>query len=374
MKASPVLSHRLFIIAAIVTLIAGCSPLVLLGGGPPVPRSTSWEEDAVLPDGRTVRVSRTAYFEVSVLPTLPDQPSRTLTDQALGFAHPDQPGRKVRWRAGGPLHPAALVVQGEDTYLIGQARTGREEQFWDYPCSGYVVFRLRKDDWERIDASELQPATIRRNLTRDAHHFLSHPQFEFWTANRVAAFNASTVYSSNDLLIDLRRVIVGKAKCFGLQPFPEPLSMTLSATNRMAPGTEAGATEPRKLITTHNCSPYLKEATRLNGSLFRFVHDPSQTKLLEQLGSQGLACTEQGVFYFRRPFPNQSGEWFLARYSKSGDLIYYGRFVPPRSAKGFVPQAVAADTLAVGDGKLTFAMVYDIKDPWPIFELDEPTR
>jgi hypothetical protein len=359
-------------IAVLVTLLAACTPLVFLGGGPPVPRSTSWDEEALLADGRTVRVSRTAYFEVSLLPTLPDQPSKTLTDQALVFIHPDQSGRKIRWRAGGPLHPAALLIDGADVYLIGQTGTGREEQFWDYPCSGYVVFKLRGDDWERMDERTLETAAIRRNLTRNAYRFLEERQFHLLTSDKVAAFNSGAGYSREDLIIDLRRVVVGKAKCFGLRPFPQPQLMTLTPTNRVAFGTEAGLPERRRLATTHNCSAYLKRATPMNGALFRFVQDPGQTKVMEQTGSQGLACTEQGIFYFRYPLPNPRGEWFLARYSLKGDLVYYGQFVPPRSPKGYVPSAVAADTLTVDAGKLTFAMMYEQAEPWPIFELQEP--
>jgi hypothetical protein len=53
--------------------------------------------------------------------------------------------------------------------------------------------------------------------------------------------------------------------------------------------------------------------------------------------------------------------------------MYYGQFVPPRSPKGYGPSAVAADTLTAGAGKLTFAMMYERTEPWPIFELQEPS-
>jgi hypothetical protein len=344
MKPSFALARTAFTLLSLVavTLLAGCSSVVFLGGGPPIPRTASWEEEAVLPDGRTVKVARTAYFDVSLLPTVPDQPSRTLKDQAMTFADPDEPGRKIRWRAGGP-------------------------------CSRYVVFRLKDGEWERIDAKEFEPGAVRRNLTRDAYYFLKHSQFDVLTAQQVTAFNARYRWDGPDPLhADLRRIVVGNAKCFGLRPFPEAVPATLSPTDTVAPGTEPGAPGRRRLITEYNCSAYLTRATHLNGNLFRFVHDSSRMKVLEKLGSQGLACTEQGVFYFRSSSRQMPGEWFLARYSTAGELLYYARFVAPRSDTGFPPTAVAADTLTVRDGKIAFAMAYELDQPWPIFELQEP--
>lgn len=118
-----------------------------------------WKEDVLLPDGRTVTLTR--YQEFKGPHEIGDAPSAS--NYSFEFKHPDT-GRTIRWEYGRHLGTVALMVDREAVYLLSMPRYGSSLRQFGCPNPPYVLFRLRTN-WERVALSEIPVKVLRANMT-----------------------------------------------------------------------------------------------------------------------------------------------------------------------------------------------------------------
>ena len=135
-------------------LIAAVLPIAACTGS-----SLKWTEDVLLPDGRTVTLTRYQEFKGPSEPFTPP----TESFYWFEFKNPDT-GQKVRWENDRELVTIALGMDGPVPTLLTAPNFGGR---FSYHCPDppYLSFRYVDGQWMRTPLTELQRKVITPNMT-----------------------------------------------------------------------------------------------------------------------------------------------------------------------------------------------------------------
>lgn len=135
-------------------LLAAMLPIAACTGS-----SLKWTEDVLLPDGRTVTLTRYQEFKGPSEPFTPPTESYYWFE----FKNPDT-GKKVRWENDRELATVALGIDDGVPSLLTRTNFGGR---FTYHCPDppYLAFRYVDGQWVRVPLTELQRKVITPNMT-----------------------------------------------------------------------------------------------------------------------------------------------------------------------------------------------------------------
>jgi len=191
-------------------LLAAILPLAACGSG-----GLKWTEDVLLPDGRTVTLTRYQEFKG---PSQPFQPP-TESFYWFEFVNPDT-GKKVRWENDRYLATVALSLSGATPQLLTSPNFSGSHRF-NCPDPSYLLYRYIEGRWVQVSLTDLVPIVITSNMTsfnvRYVRQFIE-ANHGYLSAANVAAHGLSLFQGK---VIDLTTL---KAQTFGKDCF-EPKYM-----------------------------------------------------------------------------------------------------------------------------------------------------
>ena len=130
--------------------------LVLAGCGDRL----KWTEDVLLPDGRTVTLTRLQEFNGP--PGQPFQPP-SASYYRFEFVNPDT-GEKVRWENNRDLATVALSINTKVPELLTTPQFGGGERY-RCPDPPYLAFQYVGGEWVRVSLGNLALKVLRPNMT-----------------------------------------------------------------------------------------------------------------------------------------------------------------------------------------------------------------
>ena len=138
-----------YLLALIATaLLAGCKPSPLV-----------WKEDVLLPDGRTVTLSRKQIWNDS---------SRTLdkgpADSSFEFTDPDTKQR-IRWASNDDYSTRVLFKHAGTVYLLTSPAHGGGDFRLDCPTPSYLLFKWIGDRWQAVWLPDIPVKRLYWNMT-----------------------------------------------------------------------------------------------------------------------------------------------------------------------------------------------------------------
>jgi hypothetical protein len=139
---------------ALMTQAAGCDS-----------RNTTlrWTEDAALPDGRMITLTR--YQEFKVLPEL-GQP-RGPTYHWFSLRHPDLK-EDIYWEDSGDLGIVAIWIREGRVYLLTKPYYEKSKEHYGCPDPPYLLFRFENAKWSSIPIEDIGVAVVQSNMTYGA--------------------------------------------------------------------------------------------------------------------------------------------------------------------------------------------------------------
>lgn len=144
------LAWRSFAALAITFLIAACSDR----------QSLKWKEDVLLPDGRTVTLTR--YQEFKGPYEIGDTPTESY--YWFEFVNPDT-GEKVRWETKREPGTVALLIHDKVPLLLTRPAFGSGLRDLGCPDPPYLLYRYAAGKWEHIDLKAMPLPRLRSNMT-----------------------------------------------------------------------------------------------------------------------------------------------------------------------------------------------------------------
>jgi len=135
-------------------LLAAILPLAACGSG-----SLKWTEDVLLPDGRTVTLTRYQEFKGPSEPFTPPTESYYWFE----FKNPDT-GKKVKWENDRYLATVALSINGAIPQLLTSPNFSGAFKF-NCPDPPYLLFRYIDGRWVQVPLMEIVPIEITSNMT-----------------------------------------------------------------------------------------------------------------------------------------------------------------------------------------------------------------
>jgi hypothetical protein len=136
-----------------------CTAVLVLACGED--RSIKWTEDVLLPDGRTVVLTR--YQEFRGPSEIGQPPSDSY--YWFEFKHPDT-SEKVRWETKVEPGTVALMIHERTPLLLTRPRFGSGLRDFNCPNPPYLLYRhVAAGKWERIDLDQIPVKRLRANMT-----------------------------------------------------------------------------------------------------------------------------------------------------------------------------------------------------------------
>jgi hypothetical protein len=119
----------------------------------------NWTEDILLPDGRTISITRHQEYE------------RRYSWEEFGngdywfeFKNPDT-GKPVRWTHDRGLGTVALMIDGGSPYLLTTIADGHGRETYQNPNPPYLLFRYEAGTWKQLALKEIPAKRVRSNMT-----------------------------------------------------------------------------------------------------------------------------------------------------------------------------------------------------------------
>ena len=140
--------HRILLCVVAVLALGGCS------------KSLKWTEDVLLPDGRTVTLTR--YQEFKGWRDIGEE--ATESDYWFEFKNPDT-GERVRWNGDRDLGTAALMMSEKTPYLLVVVWFGGGKYRLNCPNPPYFLYGYKNKQWEKVDLGEIPVKQFRSNMT-----------------------------------------------------------------------------------------------------------------------------------------------------------------------------------------------------------------
>ena len=196
---------RLRWLSRVVIGLALAVPLAACGSS-----SLKWTEDVLLPDGRTVTLTRYQEFKGPSEPFTPPTESYYWFE----FKNPDT-GKKVRWENDRYLATVALSINGAIPQLLTSPNFSGAFKF-NCPDPAYLLFRYIDDRWVPVPLMGIVPTVITSNMTsfdvRYVRQFIEANHGHLSAAN-VAAHGLSLFTGKVIDLSALKEQTFGK-RCF----------------------------------------------------------------------------------------------------------------------------------------------------------------
>lgn len=146
-------------VALCSALFSGCGSMASLN---PLGSAQSWEEEALLHDGRKLVVTR--WLDRGGRHELGQRPP--IKEQGFKFTMPDT-GQKIVWEdhfspelGSANFLPNLVDIDNNTAYLVAKPMGCLSYNKWGRPNPPYVVFKYTGSDWQRINLDEL-PAEIK---------------------------------------------------------------------------------------------------------------------------------------------------------------------------------------------------------------------
>jgi len=131
--------------------------LVLAGCGDRL----KWTEDVLLPDGRTVTLTR--LQEINGPAGEPFGPP-TASYRRFDFVNPDN-GETVRWENDRDLATVALMISAKEPWLLTTPQFGGSLQRYRCPEPPYVALQYVGGEWREVPLERLPAKVIRANMS-----------------------------------------------------------------------------------------------------------------------------------------------------------------------------------------------------------------
>jgi hypothetical protein len=119
-----------------------------------------WTEDVLLPDGRTVTLTR--YQEFRGASEIGQPPSESY--YWFEFRHPDT-GETVRWETKREPGSVALFIHKQVAMLLAAPNFGSGRRDFGCPNPPYLLYQHIGGKWERVDLSSIPIKRLRSNMT-----------------------------------------------------------------------------------------------------------------------------------------------------------------------------------------------------------------
>ena len=131
--------------------------LVLAGCGDRI----KWTEDVLLPDGRTVTLTRLQDVNG---PAGEPFGAPTASYRRFDFVNPDT-GEKVRWENDRDLATVALMMSAKEPWLLTRPQFGRSFQLYGCREPPYIALRYVEGEWREAPLEQLPVKVLRSNMT-----------------------------------------------------------------------------------------------------------------------------------------------------------------------------------------------------------------
>lgn len=119
-----------------------------------------WTEDVLLPDGRTVTLTR--YQEFKGPGEIGQPPSESY--YWFEFKHPDT-GETVRWETKREPGSVTLFVHQQVVMLLTAPRFGSGMREFGCPNPPYLLYRYTDGKWSRVELASIPIKRLRSNMT-----------------------------------------------------------------------------------------------------------------------------------------------------------------------------------------------------------------
>ncbi len=123
--------------------------------------SLKWTEDVLLPDGRTITLTRYQEFKGNY--EIGDTPS--VSNYWFEFVHPDT-GEKVRWEGERTQTSTFLLIHEKDVYFLTDLNYGGYDKF-NCPNPPFLLYAHKSNRWERKPLEAIPIKKLKPNMTTD---------------------------------------------------------------------------------------------------------------------------------------------------------------------------------------------------------------
>lgn len=384
-------------------------------------RTERWSEDAVLSDGRVIKVEREVDYTFQFVSG--DEASMKLFASwpdkfRIKFKHPNT-HKIITWEGEQYYNPVLLDFVGDVPYLVVNGATSKKtESIYGCPELPYVYLKYESGffgKWSSVPLENAPDVLRKANLSPDYPDF-GHPsaQVEAIETSRRGG-RPSRDMSPADIQGIMSRVEQHSAGFFQrtiprtyeewnysyknnhrnerkkgdcrppLQPLPDiplpkPIDIeleTVESKDYIANSAEElrkFLMETRGSIISNNCSKLFRPPNPENLMLGeRFVNDPSGSKRLPYSGPTPFPslkmfekrteryCDDNFVWFVAGH--EEPGKTIITKYTTSGDFLYSIRMVDPKIADNKLARKMIEASLTTKNGYFYFWWYYDLPRP-----------
>lgn len=349
-----------------------------------------WTEEALLNDGRTIKVER-EVFETGrdfCFLCLAERRYSSFNRHSLRFISPETRS-SIEWAGEDGFIPVLLDFVGGVPYLVVQGRPTQESaKRYGCPELPFIYLRYESGSWRPIPIDGV-PNTIRTaNLSSNVHDInadnLTHQQVLTNIANyqtrsggyfqaRIPRTYAEWEYSGIDEAKNTRRSGDCRPPPAGPQEvaLPAPKDIELQLVESTDVDDQIQAEELLRWQPTpqsaRNCQAIVRTADlkdRMAGK--RFTKDPTGSKPVPYFGpapvrdAQGLApfvrafeyCDTEFVWFVAEK--EEVGKVHVTKYTLQGDMVYSVRFQQPKTVANLANGRILVDLVKSEDGYFMF--------------------
>jgi len=339
-----------------------------------------WSEEAILQDGRTLYVQRTARLTYSLGGELSELAHKWPHYYLLKFSHPDT-GKLIEWKGEYGYHPVLIdFIKGIPYLVIMHANVFANLKQYGCPEIPYVFFRfdINKKHWEQVSSSVFPVELNHANLKVDFYggvniaeglrltkEMVAHNNFD---EERAGGYFTNTIPKDFDSWTYKAKERTKKEHHHdGCRPAQEVIPVPPSAQQVNLDVIEKKDYNPQWIIKNADdpASPWHslswdKSRKEMCNSLLRpeypgvqgwnfFVNDPSGQKKMRETGL--LTCDIDNIWAF--DYVTEKGRVVIAKYKSNGDLAYRVSFAKP-DEPGWYLGAIMQPTLKAENGYLYF--------------------
>lgn len=370
---------RCAVLLVLITLSATASGISV--------RTESWKEDALLHDGRIVKVNREVGYTFQLFYGDGGSPGMFgwWPDKfGLKFEHPDT-HKTVKWQGEQYFDPVLLDIVDGVPYLVVHGRPDKSmEKIYGCPELPYIFLKYEKGfigKWTPIPVEQAPSALQDANLSPDYPDFPQHMDQGDITRYEMIYDRPYRDLSRDQVLINIRDVEGSSGGGFQakiprgydswyslykksdrnerrlndcrpprpqpkniLLPPPQEVALKITETKDYTTDKLIGLDEWARLAFDKerdaNCNTLFKAADpddSMKGE--RFTHDPTGKKIVPygkldlRTGAKRI-CDQSDIWFIAHL--EQPGKMVLSKYTITGDLLYRISFQNPENVKGFI--------------------------------------
>jgi hypothetical protein len=354
--------------------------------------SIDWTEDALLHDGRVIKVELQATNTIDVSMPWPGYLSfkkSSLNTHRIEFKHPDT-NERIVWKGVRHFYPMLLDIVDGTPYLVVFGRPTKDTtKIYGCPELPFIYLRYTAYKWTPVPVEQAPADLVNSNISTS----------RVWTGYRGRHFEVSDVAQvvreaegeSHQLQAKIPRTYeewhtkyknsARNERQFGdCRPPPRSLPdislpKPTDAVLEVVESSDYALTTSDEYYKSHwakkgpvnrsNCSMLFKIASRENVMLGElFVNDPTGMKRLPYTGpipfpsGQMLEkraeryCNDKFVWFVAEH--EELGKTVISKYTDSGEFIYNVRIVNPKTADNNLSRLMVMDSITADNGYFYF--------------------